>query len=121
MKIPAAKTAVDTELHKLQTLRSLDCHYFHSHRQGWAATVKSVVMVDLARSRNMCELRMLHIISSDDEEGEHNVLNLFLDVVKRSSPGMQVERFLENEELARTALSCHLAVDLLCQEMQAAW
>ena len=33
---------------------------------------------------------------------------------------MLVESFLEDEELARTALSCHLSMDVLCQEMQAA-
>ena len=33
---------------------------------------------------------------------------------------MQVGRFPEDAELARTALSCHPARDLLCQEMLAA-
>ena len=28
-----------------------------------------------------------------------------------------VDSFLEDEGLARTALSCHLSVNLLCQEM----
>ena len=59
---------------------------------------------------------MLDIISFDDEEGEHNVLNLFLDVVGQSSLGMLVGCFLEDKKLARTALSCHLG-----QEMHAAW
>ena len=60
-------------------------------------------------------------VGSDDEEGEHNALNLFLDVVAQSSSGMPVGSFLEDEELARTALSCHLSMDLLCQEMSDAW
>ena len=34
---------------------------------------------------------------------------------------MLVDSFLEDEELTRTALSCHLSMDLLCQEMRAAW
>ena len=29
--------------------------------------------------------------------------------------------FLEDWELARVALSCHLALNILCQEMQEAW
>ena len=41
--------------------------------------------------------------------------------VEQSSPGMPVESFLRDEELERTALSCRLAMDLLCQVMQAAW
>ena len=31
--------------------------------------------------------------------------------------GMLVEGLLEDEELARTPLGCHLSTDLLCQEM----
>ena len=46
--------------------------------------------------------------SSDDEEGEHNVSNLFLDVVGQISSGMLVGGFLEDKELARGALCCHL-------------
>ena len=65
-------------------------------------------------------VRMLDIISSDDKEGEQNVLNLFLDIEVHSSLGKLVESLFEDEELARRALSCHLAMDLLCQEMQAA-
>ena len=49
--------------------------------------------------------------SSVDEEGEHNAWNLFLDVAAQDSLGMLVERFLEDEELARTALSCHLSLE----------
>ena len=39
----------------------------------------------------------------------------------QSRSGMRVESFLEAEELARTALSCHLSTDLLCLEMSDAW
>ena len=42
----------------------------------------------------MCEIRVLEIMSSDDddEEGEHKVLNLFLEVVEQSSMGMLVKK-----------------------------
>ena len=60
-------------------------------------------------------------MGSNGEEGEHNALNLFLDVVAQSSSGMLVGSFLEDEELARTALNCHQSLDLLCQEMSDAW
>ena len=43
-----------------------------------------------------------------EKEGEHNVMNLFRDVVGQSIPGMRADSFLEDEECARTALSCHL-------------
>ena len=56
-----------------------------------------------------------------DEEGEHNVMNLFLEVEGQTSSGMRVASFLEDEELARRALSCHRSMDFLCQEIQAAW
>ena len=33
----------------------------------------------------------------------------------------QISPFLEDWELARAALSCHMALDLLCWEMHEAW
>ena len=39
-----------------------------------------------------------------DEEGEHTVLNLFLEVVGQGRSGRLVESLLDDEELARTAL-----------------
>ena len=64
---------------------------------------------------------MFEKISFEDEEGEHNVLNLFLEVVGQSRSVMLVESFVDEEELAKTARSCHLATDLFCQEVQDAW
>ena len=58
---------------------------------------------------------------SYDEEDEDDAWNLLLDIVGQSYSGMLVVSFLEDEEFARTALSCHLVMDILCQEMQAAW
>ena len=56
-----------------------------------------------------------------EEYGEHNVGNVSLEVVKQGWSGWLVHLFLEDWELARVAVSCHLAFDLLCQEMQVAW
>ena len=91
--------------------------------------VRGVRLVLLFGLRIMCQQSMLEVMSSDDEddsfssdeEGEHNVLKLFLEVVEQSRSGMLVESFLGDGELARTALSCHLSMDLLCQEMSDAW
>ena len=63
---------------------------------------------------------MLDTVSCRDERKGHIVLSLFLDVVEQISLGMPVESFLEDEEFARTALSCHLMMDLVWQEMQVA-
>ena len=57
---------------------------------------------------------------SSDEESGNNASNPFLDVVAQSSSGILVESFFADEELAKTALSCHLSMDHLCQEMQSA-
>ena len=76
----------------------------------------------------LAQQSMLEVMSSEDdddffpdEEGEPNVMNLFLEVVAQTSSGMRVASFLEDEELARRALSCHRSMDFLCQEVQAAW
>ena len=44
-----------------------------------------------------------------------------MDTVAPDSSGMLVESFFEDEELARTALSCQLPMDLLCHESHVAW
>ena len=62
-------------------------------------------------SGSMYELHVPDIISSCDEESEHNVLNLFLDVV---APGHASGKF--RRRLASTALSCHLSMDFLCRD-----
>ena len=61
----------------------------------------------------------MSMVSSDEEE-EHTVWNLFPGSCGAKS-GMRAESCLEDEELARTALSCHLSTDLLCPEMSDAW
>ena len=52
---------------------------------------------------------------------EHTVDSLALDVLGQHWPGEKVSLFLEDWKLARVALSCHMALDLLCQEMHEAW
>ena len=46
-----------------------------------------------------------------DGEGEPNVWHLFLWIVN----------FLEDEELARTVVSCYLSMDLLCHLTSVTW
>ena len=58
---------------------------------------------------------------SSDEDDKHNAWNLSLEVAEQSRSGTRVDSFFEDMELARTALSCHLSMDLLCQEMSDAW
>ena len=47
-------------------------------------------------------------------QSEHNVESLALNA-------MGQDQLLEDWELARVALSCHMALDLLCQEMHETW
>ena len=76
-----------------------------------------------------CWTCCLHALSSEDEddkvssgeEDEHNAWNLSLGVVGHSRSGIRVEGFLQDEELARTARSCHLSMYLLSEEMSDAW
>ena len=67
----------------------------------------------------MCGLRMTGEMSSgtpsDEEFEEHNVEN-----ARQGWSGRLVDLFPEDWELARVALSCHLALDFLRQEMQGA-
>ena len=58
-------------------------------------------------------------LSSSDFR-EHNVEGLALHVIGLNWSGEKVSLFLEDRELAR-ALSCHVALDMLCQEMHEAW
>ena len=50
----------------------------------------------------------------------NNVCNCALHVIGLYGPGDKVSLFLEDWELARVALSCHIALDILCQEMHEA-
>ena len=69
----------------------------------------------------MCELRMMEVISSgsssDEQNEEHNVGNLFLEAVGQGWSGTLTDGFLEDCERARVAVTCHLTLDLLFQEM----
>ena len=53
--------------------------------------------------------------------GEDNVCNEVLHVIGLYGPGDKVSLFLKEWELARVALSCHIAQGMLCHEMHAAW
>ena len=51
---------------------------------------------------------------------ENNVCNDALHVIGLYGPGDKISLFLKDWELARVALSCHIALDMLCQEMHEA-
>ena len=59
------------------------------------------------------------VSSSASREG--NVRNDALHVVGLYRPGEEISLFVEDCELAKVALSCHVALDMLCQEMHEAW
>ena len=55
------------------------------------------------------------------DQCEHNVESCALRVVEQDQSGEKIALFLEHWELARVALSCHFAPDMLCQEMLEVW
>ena len=98
------------------------------HQQRAMSDVRCLWPVLLFGLRIVCQQNMMEVMSSEDEDditssdveaGDHNARCSFLGFAAQDSPGMLVEGFLEDEELARTALSCHLSLDLFCQDMNA--
>ena len=64
--------------------------------------------------------------SEDEDASSHasregNVSNEALHVIGLLGPGDRISLFLQYWELARVASSCHMALDMLCQEMHEAW
>ena len=55
------------------------------------------------------------VSSSNDRGG--NVCNEALHVFGLYGPGDKISHFLKDWELAKVALSCHMALDTRCQEM----
>ena len=58
-------------------------------------------------------------VSSSDSR-ENNVSNGALHVIGLYGPGDKVSLFLKDWELARVALSCHIALDMMCLELHEA-
>ena len=56
--------------------------------------------------------------TSSFEDYEHNVGNLAIEVVGQNWSSEVISLFLKDWELGQVALSCHLSMDLLCQEMR---
>ena len=59
--------------------------------------------------------------TSASEQYEHNVESLAVNFVQQDHSGEQISLTLEDWELGSVALSCHIALDMLCQEMHEAW
>ena len=58
-------------------------------------------------------------VSSSGSRGG-NVCNDALHVIGLHGLGGKISVFLKDWELAKVALSCHMALDMLCQEVHAA-
>ena len=52
---------------------------------------------------------------------EGNACSETLQVIGLYGPGDKISLCLKDWELAKAALSCHMALDMLCQEMHEAW
>ena len=59
------------------------------------------------------------VSSSGSREG--NVCNEALHVIGLYGLGDKISLFFLDWELAKVALRCHMALDMLCQEMHEAW
>ena len=59
--------------------------------------------------------------SESEAWSEGNVCNDVFHVIGLHGPGGKISLFLKDWELAKVALSCHVALDMLCQEMREAW
>ena len=67
------------------------------------------------------EQLVLGDISCGGENHEHNNECRATEVVGKDWSSEVVALFLEDWKLGRVALSCHMAMDFLCQEMRDAW
>ena len=54
---------------------------------------------------------------SSSSSGDHNVGNDALFVIGLQGCGDTIAVFLQDWEVAKVPLSCHIALDMLCQEM----
>ena len=79
----------------------------HMAKQRWGGRV----MAKLGRRTKVC----LPVTR------EGNVGDEALHVIGLYGPGGKIAFFLQDWELAKVALSCHMAVDMLCQEIHGAW
>ena len=72
------------------------------------------VLCGTATALNGQDVRVLPSL----EYHEHDVGNLALEVVGQDWSSEVMSIFLEDWEVGRVALSCHMTMDLLCQEMR---
>ena len=54
--------------------------------------------------------------SSSGESFAHNVWNLVMELIFHEQIGGVLEPFVNEIDLAKVALSCHFALDLLCYQ-----
>ena len=59
-------------------------------------------------------------VSSSDSR-ESNVCNEAPLCIGLYGPGDKISLFLQDWELAKLALSCHMGLNMLCQRMREAW
>ena len=52
---------------------------------------------------------------------EKAMCNDALHVIGLHGPGGKISLFLKDWELAKVAFSCHMALDMMCQEVHEAW
>ena len=73
----------------------------------------------VASMGTMCDLHEEHLSASDDEEEDHKIWDVFLNLVTSFDFGARIQSNLADEELGRVGPSCHYAMDCLCAELYA--
>ena len=71
----------------------------------------------VASMRTVCELHEEQLSASDDDEEDHNTLDVLLDLITSLHFGARIQLNLADEE--RAGSSCHYAKDCLCAELYA--
>ena len=62
----------------------------------------------------MCELFAESLSDTDEDISHQNLSNALLRIVTSFYIGNTLESYMTEEELGRLSLSCHFAVDCLC-------
>ena len=88
---------------KLSQCTRASLTFFLSSRKSWLA-------MDVSDTSST-------LTSLDPEEyDEHNIWNPMLELLCHAYVGVFIEALSDEEDLVRNALSCHFALDILCDK-----
>ena len=65
----------------------------------------------------MCKFPAATSSDTDEEEFHQHIFNVFLHIVTSYRLCERLEEYLTGEEIGRVGLSCHFALDCLCDSL----